>query len=91
MKENSAQFRVNPGIHLRETGGEGILYDTQHKKVHILNDTASYIWRACCENQRHDEISVGVSEVYDVPLETARTDVEETLRTFAELELIEFN
>ena len=82
-------IKLADGIHLREAGGEGILYDTAKKKVHFLNSTATLIWRLCSESHGVAEISDILSERYGVALDVVKRDVEEMLRSLADLQLLE--
>jgi Coenzyme PQQ synthesis protein D (PqqD) len=83
-----ATMKVNSGIYLRDVGNEGILYDTWNKQVHVLNNTASLVWKQCCESRTTDQIAQSVSEQFQVPLEQALEDVQEIVATFTGLKLL---
>jgi hypothetical protein len=80
-------LKIGDGIHLREIGNEGILYDTRNKKVHVLNNTAVVVWKQCCANQTPEQIAQTVSEQFQVPFEQVLADVHEMLATFADANL----
>lgn len=79
---------VNSGIHLREIGKESILYDTWNKKIHVLNRTASFVWKQCCEAATVEEITQRMTESFDVPYQSALADVQTILHDFESLELL---
>jgi hypothetical protein len=80
--------QVQEGVHLRQAGDEGILYDTAHRKVHVLNSTASFVWELCRESNSRLQISERLSQRFEVESAEARSDVDEILRIFTELELV---
>lgn len=80
---------VNSGIHLREIGKEAILYDTWNKKIHVLNHTASFVWKRCCETATVEEIAQRVTEHFNVPYDNALTDVQTIIHDFEGLKLIQ--
>ncbi len=70
--------------HLAErlVDGELVLYDPQRQRVHALNPTAAFVWRAC--NGQHDEKSIiaELSERYPESRQTIEADVTEVLELF---------
>jgi len=68
----------NPELTLHELEGECVLHSPEHKKVHVLNHSARFIWNQCTAPVTPDEIARRLQEQYGIDAETARTD---TLKT----------
>ena len=45
MKLNGTIIHKSKSITYKESGGEGVLYNSDNKDVHILNKTALTVWR----------------------------------------------
>ena len=82
-----AAKRVGPQAdHIIETeiDGDISLYDPQTEQVMVLNRTASDIWLLSDGEHSLTEIVVLLANVYDVPAESIRDDVEATVASFIE-------
>jgi Coenzyme PQQ synthesis protein D (PqqD) len=69
--------------------GEITLYDGEHSNALVLNTTASDVWRLLDGHRSIEEIVQLLSIAYNAPEEVVRTDVERTVREFAERHLLE--
>jgi hypothetical protein len=72
----------------REVGGELMLYDATGKVVHVLNDTARFVWERCDGKHSADDILVEAQKAYDASADAARADIHECLATFRKLSLL---
>lgn len=89
MTATQTRIRASSDVCLRQAGEEGILYDTRHHKVHIINSTAAFIWQCCEETGDRDEILNALVRRFDVEMDLAEQDLDQILTTFRELELID--
>jgi hypothetical protein len=63
----------------RRVGSDHMLYDATGRAVHVINETALFVWKRCDgDNAVEDIISEAVS-VYKISRETAQADIEECL------------
>ena len=68
--------------------GEAVLYDPRNASTHRLNATALAVWHACDGHTAASQVAERLTREYDVPLDTARADVEELLAAFAQAGLV---
>lgn len=83
------RYKRRPEIEAAPMQGETVLYHPGTRKFCILNPTATYLWsqldRACTA----DELTAGVLSAFaGVEQDVAARDVADTLRQFADLEMI---
>ena len=55
------------GVEARELGDECMLHDSRNGSVHIVNDTAAFVWRLCDGHHTVDEMVSALVEKYDIP------------------------
>ena len=72
----------------RETEGEGILYQVEEGKVHVLNGTAYTIWKQCDGKHTMEEIAKVLTETFRVDVQTALKDVKKSMEEFKALKLL---
>ena len=70
--------RTSGSVRVRDLDQEVILFDPRGERIHQLSSTAREIY-FLCDSRTADEIADCLVERFDVPLETARKDVDETL------------
>ena len=80
-----------PAAHLVETEVEGRinLYDPASEEVHVLNETASDVWRLSDGSQTVDQIVALLAKAYGVEPDTIAADVAATLSDFYARGLLE--
>jgi hypothetical protein len=66
----------------RVVDGELVLYDPVRQRVHSLNPTAGFIWRACTGQHTLDGIVALLATRYPGDLSAIEADVLETLSEF---------
>ena len=85
-------MRANPvrreGIMERQVGDERMLYDAVGRAVHVLNETAYFIWERCDGKHSADEIVAEAVQLSDLPEEELRIDVEGCIETFRALAIV---
>jgi hypothetical protein len=85
----TASLRRNPGIEEAPLQGELMLFDPANAKFFVLNETMSFVWRACDGNITLQEIAGRLVEEYSgVEPETAERDVESAASELASLGLL---
>lgn len=68
---------------------ETVVLDLGSAQIHQLNATASLIWDRCDGHCTVSQIVEKLAEAFDVDRDTARLAVQETLRRFDELGLLD--
>jgi hypothetical protein len=77
------------GILSRKTGDEWVLYDTDEKSVHIVNDTAEFIWNLCDGTHTLKDIVERMRDTFDVPDGTdLEKSVNEIISNFSDLGIV---
>ena len=66
---------------VRVTAKQTTVHDALHDKVHVLNDTARFIWAACDGRHTLEEIELELKLAFDIPPDAdVRDDVARTVR-----------
>jgi len=65
-----------------------MLYDSLGRAVHVLNETAYFIWQRCDGQHTIKEIIQEASSICKVPEEEVRTDIGDCVSTFREKGLL---
>jgi hypothetical protein len=72
-----------------DLGSELVIYDERHGLFHILNSTARRIWQLCDGSHGVDDIVGEMTRMFpQTAVETLRRDVERTLASLKEKEVI---
>ena len=66
-----------------------LILDKRNEKLHQLNASAAVIWQGLREGLDVEAIARKIVEVFDTAPETARVDVNRTLKNFSDLNLLE--
>jgi broad specificity phosphatase PhoE len=77
--------QARPDLLLRRVGSEWVLYDAARERAHVLNLTAAVIWTYC--DGQHERASIADAIARETPgidAATIRSDVDDTLRRFAD-------
>ena len=83
----SPQARVD--VRSVDLGSELVTYDERHGLFHILNSTARRIWQLCDGSHGVDDIVGELTRMFpQTAVETLRQDVERTLASLKEKEVI---
>lgn len=81
--------RRSAHVQYRKIGGDTLLVDLVLKQYHVLNDVAGRIWDLVDGERSADDISRTIATEFDAAGAMAIEDVASTLRTLADLRLIE--
>ncbi|MFZ7111191.1 MAG: PqqD family protein [Desulfatiglandales bacterium] len=55
-----------PNVHARKLGDEWLLYDPETERLHIVNQTAEYVWRLCDGKNSLEKIKAELRTRYDI-------------------------
>jgi len=88
MKKRLARI---DGIIWRKVGDEVaiITMSDDSNSLHVLNKTAAHIWEMCDGEHDADEIAASLNERFDVTLEKAKADVDDTIDQLEKLNVLE--
>ncbi len=75
-------------IVFRDIEGEGILYQVEEAKVHVLNGTAYAIWKQCDGKHTIEQIAKALTKTFRVDEQTALKDVKKSVEEFRNLKLL---
>jgi len=85
----ATSLRRNPKIEEAPLQGELMLFDPVNAKFFVLNETMSYVWRACDGSVSLQEIAGRLVEEYSgVETETAQRDVDSAAAELTSLGLL---
>lgn len=73
---------VDPAVVAVELDGESVLYHETAKTVHVLNGTATVIWRCLDGRTTLDDLSAELAAVFVAPVEQVGSDVVTAAREF---------
>ncbi len=72
----------------RRVGNDHMLYDATGRAVHILNETALFVWRRCDGDHAVQDIVSEAASVYGIRKEIALADIEECLAALRDKALL---
>jgi hypothetical protein len=89
MTSSTTSFRRNPTIEEAPLQGELMLFDPANAKFFVLNETMSFVWRACDGGIPLSEIAGRLAEEYSgVDAAVAEHDVQTAASELASLGLL---
>jgi PqqD family protein of HPr-rel-A system len=77
-----------PGVWLRSSDNENVVFDPQTDSVHFLNATAMAIWVLCDGETTADEMIGAICELSGLPPDVVAEDVQQTLLRFVEADIV---
>jgi hypothetical protein len=72
----------------KEIGDQVVILHYDSGRYFSLNASGSVIWKAALENLPPEQIADRLCNEFDVDPETARQDIEETVRSFIDREFL---
>jgi len=81
--------RPHPAVETAFLAPEAVLFDTRHHQVHHLNPSASAVWLCIDGELTPDQIATELSEIFEVPREVIRPDVDDAISEFVRLGLLD--
>ena len=76
------------GIISRRVGDEIVVIKDDGLSVHLLNKTAAIIWEKYSDTSEPDTIASALCERFEITLDEARRDVEDTIKQLEEIGLL---
>jgi hypothetical protein len=77
-----------PGVWLKRSDDENLVYDPQHETVHLMNATAMAIWVLCDGDTTADEMIDAICQLSGLPRDVVLEDVHRILARFAEADIL---
>ena len=90
MNPSPIPKRISDTVVSREVDDELLIVDQEKGKIHQLNLSAGFIWSQCDGKNSVEEIVTKTFEKFDIDKDQIRKDVNITLESLIELNLIEF-
>lgn len=86
-----ADFVAVPGasVLVSYLDNEAVLYDTASQRSVLLNVTAALIWSLCDGKNSVGEVSLLTAEAFAVPSEEVAREVENVIKNFGDLGLLQ--
>ena len=75
-------------VKIKKVGNNTALYVSDQKGIHVLNETALFIWEALQEPFTFDELLYMLSEVFESDTTNMKEDLHEILDLFLEYDLV---
>lgn len=82
-------YRQASQVKVKQIGNSKALYIGSRKGIHVLNDTARFIWEALEEPLTADELLYMLSQVFDADKAAMAADLEEIIALFLKHDLIQ--
>jgi hypothetical protein len=82
------RYKRSDQVKVKKVGKHTALYVRKQKGIHVLNDTAFFIWEALETPFTSDELLYMLSEVFNADLAAMKEDLHEILDLFLKYELI---
>lgn len=80
-----------PGVWLRQSGQENIVFDPTRGVAHAMNTTAVAIWVLCDGETEPSEMIEAICDLSGLPLAVVKEDVERILGEFEDVRVIEWH
>ena len=82
-------YKRSNQVKIKKVGNNTALYVGDQKSVHVLNETALFIWEALQEPFTFDELLYMLSEVFEGDTTKMKEDLNEILDLFLEYDLVD--
>lgn len=76
------------GVLYKELEGEGILFNSQDKAIHVLNKTALAIWKLCDGRFDVQEIATEIATIFEGDASDILNDVRKCIVDFRKQQLL---
>ncbi len=80
-------YKQSEKVKVKKVGANTALYVSDQKGIHVLNETALFIWEALQEPFTFDELLYMLSEVFEGDTTRMKEDLNEILDLFLEYDL----
>lgn len=76
-------------VDVRSTGDQRMLYDRKRDRIHVLNETAEFIWLRCDGKHTLGDLADGIRRCFDVPQRAdVKADVERVIGAMLRKDLL---
>jgi len=82
-------YKRSDRVKVKKVDNDTALYVSDQKGIHVLNQTALFIWEALQERFTFDELLYMLSEVFQGDTSKIKEDLHEILDLFQKYDLIE--
>ena len=82
-------YKQSEKVKVKKVGANTALYVSDQKGIHVLNETALFIWEALQEPFTFDELLYMLSEVFEGDTTKMKEDLNEILDLFLEYDLVD--
>ena len=82
-------YKRSDQVKVKKIGNNTALYVSDQKGIHVLNETALFIWEALQEPFTFDELLYMLSEVFEGDTTKMKEDLNEILDLFLEYDLVD--
>jgi len=82
-------YKRSDQVKIKKVGNDTALYVSDQKGIHVLNETALFIWEALQEPFTFDELLYMLSEVFEGDTTQMKEDLHEILDLFLEYDLVD--
>ena len=82
-------YKQSEKVRVKKVGNNTALYVSDQKGIHVLNDTALFIWEALQEPFAFDELLYMLNEVFKGDTSKMKEDLNEILDLFLEYDLVD--
>ena len=81
-------YKRSDQVKVKKVGNNTALYVMDQKGIHVLNETALFIWETLQEPFTFDELLYMLSEVFEGDTTKMKEDLHETLNLFLRYDLV---
>jgi hypothetical protein len=81
-------YKQSEEVRVKKVGKNTALYVSNQKGIHVLNETALFIWEALQDPFTFDELLYMLTETFDENPARMETDLQEILDLFLGYELV---
>jgi len=81
-------YKRSNQVKIKKVGNNTALYVSDQKGIHVLNETALFIWEALQEPFTFDELLYMLSDVFDGDTTEMKADLHEILDLFLRYDLV---
>jgi hypothetical protein len=82
-------YKQSEKVRVKKVGNNTALYVSDQKGIHVLNETALFIWEALREPFAFDELLYMLNEVFKGDTIKIKEDLNEILDLFLEYDLVD--
>ena len=82
-------YKRSDQVKVKKVGNNTALYVSDQKGIHVLNETALFIWEILQDSFTFDELLFMLGEVFEGDTTKMKEDLQEILDLFLEYDLVD--